>query len=181
MHNVAVLFFLVFGLSPNSAQIHQNKKTDITSKPSFDYEISLQGTRLKMNFSHNLKSISKPDILFSHFSNKKLIIFYFSVKCMHCQKVLSEVQELSKNMEQNGVVTIAIAVKNNTADDIRTFIRNNNFSMPVFHDTEKVFSSQYGTGRIPLVITIKENGEYIRFKNFDTSTPPHIESVFTSH
>ena len=40
---------------------------------------------MKMDFSKPLTGISDPGILFSHFSNRPLLIYYFSPKCPHCQ------------------------------------------------------------------------------------------------
>lgn len=38
-----------------------------------------------MDFSTHLSGISDPGILFAHFSNRPLLIYYFSPKCPHCQ------------------------------------------------------------------------------------------------
>lgn len=42
---------------------------------------------MKMDFSTPLTGISDPGILFSHFSNRPLLIYYFSPKCLTRQIV----------------------------------------------------------------------------------------------
>ena len=51
---------------------------------------------MKMDFSKPLSGISDPGILFSHFANKPLLIYYFSPKCPHCQRHKS--RTWSRNM-----------------------------------------------------------------------------------
>ena len=50
---------------------------------------SATGQPMKMDFSKPLSGISDPGILFSHFANKPLLIYYFSPKCPHCQRHIS--------------------------------------------------------------------------------------------
>jgi hypothetical protein len=69
-------------------------------------------------------------------------------------------------------VSLAIAVKFNTDEDIRGFIRDYGVRMPVFQDSERVFGEHYGTGSIPLVLLVNEKGEYIRYKSFDDNVTP---------
>ena len=40
---------------------------------------------MKMDFSKPLVGINDPGILFSHFGNRPLLIYYFSPKCPHCR------------------------------------------------------------------------------------------------
>ena len=56
---------------------------------------------MKMDFSKHLSGISDPGILFSHFSNRPLLIYYFSPKCPHCQKHFPEIQNLIKRGKAN--------------------------------------------------------------------------------
>jgi peroxiredoxin len=157
------------------------KKTAVHSgstDSSLSYETDKQGRRLNMDFSMDLKSVSDPDLLFRHFASRNLMIFYFSSKCRHCQVVLPDVQKLVNELEPEGVSALAIAVKNNTEDDIRNSIRRYNLTMPVFHDSHKRFSSCCGTGRIPLVITVNREGQYVRFKNFENPAVPGLIKKF---
>ena len=155
--------------------------TTETSVTPLSFETDKNGQWLHMDFTLTPKPVSNPDLLFSHFANRNLIIFYFSVKCPHCQKVLPHIQNLADELEPYGISTLTIAVKNNTEDDVRSFIRKYNLTLPVFHDYKKSFSSLYGTGRIPLIIVVNHEGKYLRIKEFDKQkTPGQIKTVFSA-
>jgi thiol-disulfide isomerase/thioredoxin len=150
-----------------------------SSLPS--YEKDKKGKLLHVDFSLPLKSVSNPDLLFSHFANRSLMIFYFSVKCIHCQRVLPHFQQLAHELEFSGVSAVAVAIKNNSEDDVRSFIRKHNFVIPVFHDAEKTFSSRYGTGKIPLVLVVNSQGEYLRIIDFNNGiSSDQIKSVISA-
>ena len=65
---------------------------------------------MKMDFSKPLSGISDPGILFSQFANRPLLIYYFSPKCPHCQRHISEIQDLVKEYEPKGLTGIAIGL-----------------------------------------------------------------------
>ncbi|HKP98620.1 MAG TPA: TlpA disulfide reductase family protein, partial [Fibrobacteria bacterium] len=109
---------------------------------------------------------------FSHFSNRKLMVFYFSAKCPHCQHAFPYVQKLSDELTAQGFTTIAIAIKYNSEDDIRGFIRDYKVHVPVFQDEDRTFGENYGTGSIPLILVVNDKGEYIRYKTFDSEQTP---------
>ena len=141
--------------------------------PTVEFEKDAKGKLKRMDFSLGIKALSHPDYLFAHFAQKKTVIFYFSAKCIHCQKAFPVIQKLANELQAQNIQVVAIAVKNNTEGDVRDFIRQYRCSLPVFHDSEKKFSSVYGTGSIPLVIYVNERGEYIRFKRFNANTTPN--------
>jgi thiol-disulfide isomerase/thioredoxin len=136
------------------------------------FQMDNKGNRKQLDFSLALRPISNPDILFAHFSNRDLVIFYFSPKCMHCRKAFPYIQSLAGEISESGANTIAIAVRNSTENDVRNFIRKQNCSLPVFHDTDRSFGQKYGTGNIPIVVAVNQYGEYIIFKDFFSSTTP---------
>gem|GEM_PF-1236362 len=137
------------------------------------FELDKKGVkRAHMDFSLNPKAISDANMTFSHFANRKLMVFYFSAKCPHCQHAYPFVQKLSDDLATQGFTTIAIAIKYNTEDDIRSFIRDYQVHVPVFYDEDRSFGENYGTGSIPLLVVINEKGEYIRYKTFDAEATP---------
>jgi hypothetical protein len=82
------------------------------------------------------------------------------------------VQKLSDELAAQGFQAIAIAIKYNSEDDIRGFIRDYKVRMPVFHDEDRRFGENYGTGSIPLILMVNDKGEYIRYKQFDAVATP---------
>lgn len=141
-------------------------------EPPPTFELDKKGKRAHVDFALNPKAISDANMKFSHFSNRKLMVFYFSAKCPHCQHAIPFVQKLSDELTPKGFTTIAIAIKYNTEDDIRAFIRDYQVHLPVFYDEDRTFGENYGTGSIPLLMVINEKGEYIRYKSFDSETTP---------
>ncbi len=160
-------------------QVMAQSAQDDNSIPDFEKDSTKK--RRYIDFGLELPPVSNPDMLFSHFANRKLLIFFFSAKCVHCQRAFPHVQKLAKKLEAQGVSSIGIAIKNNSESDIRQFIRQFNCDIPVFHDSERKFSNPYGTGSIPLILAVNDRAEYIRFRHFkEDVTPGLIEELFAS-
>jgi thiol-disulfide isomerase/thioredoxin len=140
--------------------------------PTFEFDKKNKAKRDHINFALNPKPISDAKMKFSHFANRKLVIFYFSAKCPHCQHAFPHVQRVSDELASQGFAAIAIAIKYNSEDDIRGFIRDYKVHIPVFQDEDRSFGENYGTGSIPLVIMVNDKGEYIRYKTFDAAQTP---------
>ncbi len=143
------------------------------------FELDKKGKRAHLDFSLSPKAISDGNMKLSNFSNRKLLVFYFSAKCPHCQHAYPFVQKMADELTGKGVSTIAIAIKFNAEEDIRSFIREYSVHVPVFYDEDRKFGDNYGTGSIPMLMVINTKGEYIRYKSFDAdSTPALIKSEF---
>ncbi len=136
------------------------------------FELDKKGQKATLDFGLDFHPISDAGLKFSKFAHSKLLVFYFSAKCPHCQHAAPYVQKLADELATKGFQSIAIAIKYNTEDDIRTFIRDFKIHMPVFHDDNRKFGENYGTGSIPLVIVANEKGEYLRWKSFDPEQTP---------
>lgn len=105
------------------------------------------GTVMKMDFSKPLVGISDPGMLFSHFANKNLMIYYFSPKCVHCINHFSGVQEIMLKYESKGLASIGVGLGGGIKkNDIRIFIDQQHAVIPVFQDQNSKFGPVYGTG-----------------------------------
>lgn len=136
---------------------------------------------IKMDFSKPLIGISDPGILFSHFSNKPLLIYYFSPKCPHCQKHFPEMQDLIKEYEQSGLTGIAIGLGGGIKkNDIRLFIDQFHVFIPVFQDANSKFSQTYGTGYIPVVYLVNPDGTFYRYETLDDANLNHLRATLNS-
>ncbi len=128
---------------------------------------------MKMDFTIPLAGINDPGMLFSHFSNKPLLIFYFSPKCPHCQANFPQVQSLIKEYESKGLNGLAISIGGGIKkNDVRLFIDQFNASMPIFQDVNAKFGPRYGTGYVPVIFLVNKDGTFYRFsdsskKNFN--------------
>ena len=126
-------------------------------------EKDAKGQPKKMDFSIPLTGISDPGILLSHFSNRPLFIFYFSPKCPHCIATYPKYQALLKEYEARGLQGLAISIGGMKKNDIRMFMDQQNAQVPMLQDTNRKFSDEYGSGHVPLMILVWENGTFIRY------------------
>jgi len=139
--------------------------------PTFEID-KKTSKRAHLDFSLNPKPISDPSLKLSNFANRKLLIFYFSAKCPHCQHAFPFIQKLADELAGQGFASLTIAIKYNEVEDIRGFVKDYQDHLPVMHDEDKTFGENYGTGSIPLIILVNEKGEYIRYKTFDAESTP---------
>lgn len=148
-------------------------------------EISLMkdstGTVMKMDFSKPLVGISDPGMLFSHFANKNLLIYYFSPKCVHCINHFSEIQKIMQEYEPKGLSGIAIGLGGGIKkNDIRLFMDQQHTVIPVFQDQNSKFGPAYGTGYIPVVFLVLEDGTFYRFSELSESNVAILKSTLSS-
>lgn len=133
---------------------------------------------MKMDFSKPLTGISDPGILFSHFSKRPLMIYYFSPKCPHCQRHISGIQDMMKMYEPAGLAGIAIGLGGGIKkNDIRLFIDQFHVSIPVFQDSETKFGTAYGTGYIPVVYLVNPDGTFYRYETLNDANLNHLKAT----
>ncbi|MCQ2063482.1 MAG: TlpA family protein disulfide reductase [Fibrobacter sp.] len=133
---------------------------------------------MKMDFSIPLTGISDPGILFSHFSKRPLLIYYFSPKCPHCQRHFPEMQDLMKEYEKDGLTGIAIGLGGGIKkNDIRLFIDQFHAVIPVFQDANGKFGPVYGTGYIPVVYLVQKDGTFYRYETLNEANMNHMRAT----
>lgn len=142
---------------PPQAQIPPAEKDSTGTPKLLDYSIPLTG-------------VSDPGMLLSHFSQRPMLVFYFSPKCPHCQQVFPKFQQIAKEFEAYGLAAMAISVGNVKKNDVRMFMDQQNAQIPFFMDTNRKFGDSYGTGYVPLVVMVQENGQFLRFTENNDAT-----------
>ena len=153
-------------LAPQPPQANITPMTDST------------GATMKMDFSLPLSGVSDPGILFSHFSKRPLLIYYFSPKCPHCQKHFPEVQGIMKEYEKSGATGIAIALGGSIKkNDIRMFIDQFKVVVPVFQDGNQKFGPIYGNGYVPVLYLVLEDGTIYRYETLDEANINHLRAT----
>lgn len=143
-------------------------------------EIDNTGKTKKFDYSLPLTGISDPGMLLSHFSQRPLLIFYYSPMCPHCQRTFPKFQELVKQNEAKGLQGIAISVGQIKKNDIRGFMDQLNVDVPMFQDSNRRFSELYGTGHVPMIVLVYPNGDYIRYKENNTQSLQDLANELTS-
>lgn len=146
----------------------------VSMEPAPVFEVGKDGKRAHIDFNMSPASISVPGMQFHQFANRKLMIFYFSAKCPHCQHAVGHVQKLADELAAQGITAVAISVKFNSEEEVRGFIGEYKVRMPVFQDAGNGFGTNYGTGSIPLLFLVNEKGEYIRYKTFSAEQTPGL-------
>lgn len=127
---------------------------------------SASGEAVKMDFSIPLAGINDPGMLFAHFADKPLLVFYFSPKCPHCQSVFPEIQELIKQYADKGLSGVGISIGGGIKkNDVRLFIDQFNASFPIFQDVNAKFGPKYGTGYVPVIFVVNKDGTFYRFSD----------------
>lgn len=139
---------------------------------------TLTNAPVKIDFSKSLTGVNDPGLVFSHFANKPLLVYYFSPKCPHCRKHFPVYQELVKELEAKGIQGIGIAIGGNIKkNDIRMFIDQFSVSIPVFQDTEMQFGPSYGTGYVPLMFLVLPDGTFYRYQDMKDPSYDHVRSI----
>jgi peroxiredoxin len=166
---------LVLGVSLSHAQGVQGPE----APPSF--ELDKKGQRIRIDYKVGVKPISSPSLNFSQFAGKRMLLFYFSAKCPHCQHAAPFVQRLADELGAKGYGSLAIAIKWNSEDDIRGFIRDFGIRMPIMQDDSREFGDNYGVGTIPVIYLVNEKGEFIRWRSFnEDETPAEVRTAAAS-
>lgn len=133
---------------------------------------------MKIDFSLPLTGVSDPGILFSHFSKRPLLIYYFSPKCPHCQRHFPEIQNIMKEYEASGLTGVAIGLGGGIKkNDIRMFIDQYHAVIPVFQDVNMKFGPLYGTGYIPVLYLVQPDGTFYRYETLDEANVNHLRAT----
>lgn len=167
--SLAITAVFLVGLSLGLAQVAQGPEAPAAT-PSF--QLDKKGKRDRIDFKLNIKPVSNPKLTFSQFAGRRMLLFYFSAKCPHCQHAAPYVQRLSDELGAKGFGSLAMAIKYNSEEDVRGFIRDFGVRMPMMQDDDRTFGENYGVGTIPVIYLINEKGEYIRWTNFNEDETP---------
>jgi peroxiredoxin len=122
-----------------------------------------EGQTELMDFEIPLEGISEPGMLFSHFSQRPLLIYYFSPRCPHCINTFPLIQSVADEFRSSGLEAIAVSVGNSAKNDVRAFMNQQNVNMPMFQDASRDFSTKYGSGHVPMVVLVSADGKFIRY------------------
>ncbi len=162
------LAVLALGFSSLHAQSAQGPRAN--QAPTF--LLDEKGEPRRIDFGLSMRPVSNASLDFSQFQGRKMILYYFSAKCPHCQTSVGHVQRLADELAPRGYSSMALAIRFNSEDEIRGFIRDYGVRMPVMQDINRTFGDNYGVGTIPVVYLINEKGEFIRYSSFNYHITP---------
>ena len=139
------------------------------------------GAEMKMDFSKTLVGISDPGMLFSHFANKNLMIYYFSPKCVHCINHFLIIKKILYKYDSKGLVGIEIGLGGGIKKtDIRILMDHHQTMIPVLHDQNYKFVPDYGTRYITVLYLVLENGTFYRYSQLTESSIAHLTKTLDS-
>lgn len=83
--------------------------------------------------------------------------------------------------ESKGLVGIAIGLGGGIKkNDIRIFMDQQQTMIPVFQDQNSKFGPVYGTGYIPVLYLVLENGTFYRYSQLTESSIAHLTKTLDS-
>jgi thiol-disulfide isomerase/thioredoxin len=126
------------------------------------------GTPLLVDFNLKLTGIKDANMPFSTFSQRPLMIYYFSPHCPHCKKSYNGIQQMAKEYEQKGLTSIALSVSKMGKRDILMFMEEHKAAIPFFQDTEGDFGQKYGDGYVPRLYLVFPDGKLTRYTAFES-------------
>jgi peroxiredoxin len=142
--------------------------------PLPEFEADSSGNLLLFKYDLELKPFTHPNrINLEHYKGKNLLVFYFGATCGHCKSAIPHVLKVRNEFLKDSVEIVAIATGHNKPDDIGKFIKDYNVNTPVFKDEKRGFSTNYGTGGVPVIMVVTKTGHYVRFKGFTSNKTPH--------
>lgn len=134
------------------------------------------GSPKQFDFSIPLTSIIPEADSFLQLKTQPLFLFYFSPKCPHCKETYPRYLAMLKKYQSYGLKGAAISVSGVTKNEIRDFISRQSMKIPTFQDEQRKFSDAYGTGQVPLLIIVKNNGQFIRYTKNERETMGQIQA-----
>jgi thiol-disulfide isomerase/thioredoxin len=135
------------------------------------------GKPLTIDFSIPLKPWKQADLKLSMFQKRPALLFYFSPTCGHCRHTYPHIQGLQKLYESKGLAFVAIISGTASNDDILDFDSEFKLSMPAFRDQDKVFTTKYGTGSVPLILLVDPKGGYRLWNGSDDATLANLDAA----
>ena len=120
--------------------------------------IKTKTPELAANFT--LLDLEKKEFSLSDFKGKPVILFFWTTWCPYCRKELKQLNDMHRELLQNGVGLVAINVEE-PADRVQRFIESHPFSSRVLLDTDAKVASAYGILGVPTHIFINKEGRIV--------------------
>jgi len=159
-----LLFLLALFCVFCDAEVSPTTKTGATAATYMLDSASKQP--LVMDFNIPLVSIKGSDLIFSLFSSRPLMIYYFSPSCPHCKNSYGGIQKIAKEYEQRGLNSIAVSVSGAGKRDVQLFMADHKASIPFFLDNGE-FAKKYGDGYVPRLYLVLSDGKIIRHDDLE--------------
>lgn len=129
----------------------------------------------RIDFGLPLASIDGSNRSFSEFEHRRLLLFYFSPTCGHCQKGFAKIRSFRDSYQGDSMAFVAVATGKASSEDVDAFKTDFQLDMPAFQDKARRFSKLYNTGRVPLMLLVSRDGTFEAWNSADSTTLDSVE------
>jgi cytochrome c biogenesis protein CcmG/thiol:disulfide interchange protein DsbE len=107
-----------------------------------------------------LEALDEEQYALSDFSGQPVIVLYWASWCGYCKEELSLVQEMYPELEQQGIVVLAVnATDGDSLRDINRYVEEEQLPFPVLLDPAAKFNRAYGNlNSLPTAFFISSDG-----------------------
>jgi len=149
------------------------KNADIASVPENDFfafkppdkttevqTLNLPGERPNLTGrvaqDFTLKALDGDKVSLSGLRGKVVLLDFWATWCPPCRKELPEVEKLRQQFGDKGLVVLG--VNDEDSGTVKSFLKKNEYGLPVLMDSKHDVHRMYGASAIPTVIIIDKNG-----------------------
>ncbi|HQF54363.1 MAG TPA: TlpA disulfide reductase family protein [Fibrobacteria bacterium] len=131
----------------------------------------------RIDFDLPLESIDGSNRTFSEFKQKRILLFYFSPTCGHCQKAFSRIKMYRDKYQGDSLSVVAVVTGKASTEDVVAFRSDFQLDMPTFRDKSRQFSKLYNSGSVPLMLLVSRDGTFEAWNSADSSTLDSVENA----
>ena len=154
-----ILVISLIGLMIVSKSKNEMSKP-INNIPGNEISLELTGEQYKPS---KLVDENNTKIELSQFSNKPMALLFFNTTEINAKEAINIFQKYYEE-DKDKINFINISVIDGVTEskeDVKTYIQNNNITIPILYDTEYTAKNEYEIDTIPTFIFINKNNEII--------------------
>lgn len=132
----------------------------INNIPGNEISLELTGEQYKPS---KLVDENNTKIELSQFSNKPMALLFFNTTEINAKEAINIFQKYYEEYKDkiNFINISVIDGVTESKEDVKTYIQNNNITIPILYDTEYTAKNEYEIDTIPTFIFINKNNEII--------------------
>ncbi|MFH1622497.1 MAG: TlpA disulfide reductase family protein [Candidatus Omnitrophota bacterium] len=107
-----------------------------------------------------LQNLEGDSVSLSDFSDKAVILFFWTTWCPHCLRELTNFNREYENMKSSNIELLAIDIGESKAK-VKSFIGRNSIKYPILMDADNNVASKYDVVGVPTIILISKQREIV--------------------
>ena len=109
-----------------------------------------------------LTSIDGKKSKLSDYRGKAVFLNFWASWCNPCKAELPDIQEMSRRMDANAFVVVAVSVDTTGADKLKEFLNDRGISFPVYLDPTMTAAKRYGVTGFPETFILDKKGVIVK-------------------